>query len=66
MLLNVKDFLFINFVNKNEKFRIHYSNIVTKCKCEFKNGSNPVIMPCMVWYGMVWYGMVWYGCGKFI
>ncbi len=30
--------------------------IVTKCKDESKNGSNPVIMPCMVWYGMVWRG----------
>ena len=30
--------------------------IVTKCKDEFRSGSNPVIMPCMVWYGMVWRG----------
>ena len=33
-----------------------YVSHVTKCKDEFKIGSNPVIMPFMVWYGMVWRG----------
>ena len=37
-------------------FAFHYVLHVTKCKNKFKIGSNPVIMPGMVWYGMVWCG----------
>lgn len=31
-------------------------NDITKCKDEFKNASNPVIMSGMVWYGVAGQG----------
>ena len=48
----------LHFVKSKRKFA-NFSNI-TKCKDKFKNGSNPVIMLCMVWYGMAGRGQFFF------
>ena len=53
-LITLFTYLPINLLKPNKM--LTHINIVTKCKDEFKNASNPVIMSCMVWYGMVWRG----------
>ena len=58
-LITLFTYLPINLLKPNKM--LTHINIVTKCKDEFKNASNPVIMSCMVWYGMVWYGVAGQG-----